>query len=625
MDNEPTDHASPRQELFVTMIQVKNADYYDASLPIEQRVDDLLSRMTLTEKIGQMTQVEKNSIEVSDIPRLGIGSILSGGGGNPTNNNPAEWRKMVTMFLEAAQRSRLGIPLIYGSDAVHGHNNVRGATIFPHNIGLGASRDADLVRRIAQATAREMEATQVRWNFAPAVSHPRDIRWGRTYEGYGQDVKLITKLGRAYVEGLVEMGALPSVKHFVADGGTSWGTSTRIPSDHHDLIANDPTLANAKVGEWMLHYLRMGAWKLDQGVSDIDEATLRHEHLPPYIAAIEAGAMNIMVSYSSWNGLRMHAQRYLLTDVLKNELGFDGFLVTDWEAIDQIDVDFYTSVVQAINAGIDMNMVPFKYHRFFVTLRHAVENDDVLMERIDDAVRRILRVKMKLGLFEQPYCDVPLEVVGCAEHRALAREAVHKSAVLLKNDDNLLPLNKDLEHLLVAGVAAHDIGYQCGGWTVEWMGGAGILTPGTTILEGIKALTSAEIVYDPAGEFEQSAPVGLVVIAEEPYAEGMGDREDLHISAEQIALIKRVRSKVEKLIVVLMSGRPMIITEQLPQIDAFVAAFLPGTEGDGISDLIFGVAPFTGRLSYVWPRTMAQVPLNQLNGQCPLFEYGHGL
>ena len=592
---------------------------------IQERVAELLGQMTLLEKIGQMIQVEKNSIELSDIARLGIGSILSGGGGNPDPNTPAEWRKMVTAFLEAAQESRLKIPLIYGSDAVHGHNNVRNATVFPHNIGLGAARDTDLVRRIAKATALEMAATQVHWNFAPAVSHPRDIRWGRTFEGYAQDVNVITELGRAYVEGLVEFGALPSVKHYVADGATTWGSSTRVPADQHEMIEEDSTLANAKVGEWMAHYLRLGAWKSDQGVSDIDEETLRRDHLPQYIAAIEAGAMNVMASYSSWDGLRMHAQRYLLTDVLKGELGFDGFVVTDWEAIDQINPDLYTSIVQSINAGIDMSMVPFKYHRFIVLLQQAVENGDIPIERIDDAVSRILSVKMRLGLFENPYCDTPIEVVGCAEHRALAREAVQKSAVLLKNEGDLLPLSVDAEHILVAGIPAHDVGYQCGGWTIEWMGKPGALTKGTTILEGLRNLSSAEIVYDPTGEMELTAPIGLVVIAEEPYAEGMGDRADLTISAEQITLIETMRKKVDKLIVVLMSGRPMIITDQLPQIDAFVAAWLPGSEGDGISDLIFGAAPFTGRLSYVWPRSMAQVPLSQLNGQQPLFEFGFGL
>lgn len=606
-------------------IEVKEANYRNVNLPIEERVDDLLGRMTLLEKIGQMTQVEKNSIKTIDITNLGIGSILSGGGGNPETNNPTEWRNMVAEFIQASLKSRLGIPLIYGSDAVHGHSNVVGATIFPHNIGLGATRDPDLIRRIATATALEMAATEVRWNFAPAVSHPRDIRWGRTYEGYAQDVDIITELGRAYVEGLHAVDALPSVKHFIADGGTTYGTSRRIPQGDWELVQSDPTLAIAKVGEWMLNYLQMGAWTLDQGVSDIDEATLRREHLPPYVAAINAGAKNIMVSFSSWGGLKMHAQKYLLTDVVKGELGFDGFLVTDWEAIDQIDPDFYTSVVASINAGIDMNMVPFKYHRWIMTLTHAVENGDVPMERIDDAVRRILRVKMQLGMFEKPFTEASVKVVGSEEHRAIAREAVQKSAVLLKNGNNLLPLGKNVEHILIAGTPAHDVGYQCGGWSIEWMGKSGPITPGTTILEGIKRVSQAEVVYDPAGNFSQTAPIGLVVIAEEPYAEGMGDRNDLNLTTEQVELIERVRAKVDKLIVMLMSGRPLIITDQLPLMDAFVAAWLPGTEGDGLSDLLFGEVPFTGKLSYIWPRSMNQVPLSNLDGQAPLFELGYGL
>ncbi len=579
--------------------------------------------MTLLEKIGQMTQVEKNSIEVADITNLGIGSILSGGGGNPEPNTPETWREMVTTFIDASLESRLGIPLIYGSDAVHGHNNVHSATIFPHNIGLGATRDPNLVKRIAKATAKEMEATNVRWNFAPAVSNPRDIRWGRTYEGYSQDATVISDLGRAYVEGLVEMGALPSVKHFVADGGTTWGSSTRVSAENMALLENDPTLALSKVGDWMFQYLQLGAWKLDQGVSDIDEETLRRDHLPQYIAAIEAGALNVMASYSSWHGKRMHAQRYMLTDVLKGELGFEGFVVTDWEGIDQIDEDFYTSVVAAVNAGIDMNMVPFKYHRFITTLLRAVECGDVPMERIDDAVRRILRVKMRLGLFEQPHCDVPLSVVGCDEHRAIAREAVQKSAVLLKNTDNLLPLPADTEHILVAGEAAHSVGYQCGGWTVEWMGKPGEITVGTTILEGLREQSNAEVVFDSNGNFDHTAPLGLVVLAEEPYAEGMGDREDLRLSADHIALIERVRDKVEKLIVILMSGRPMIVTDQLPQIDAFVAAFLPGSEGNGLADLLLGAAPFTGKLSFAWPCSIDDIPLGADNEL--LFKIGAGI
>ncbi|MEM7331770.1 MAG: glycoside hydrolase family 3 N-terminal domain-containing protein [Chloroflexota bacterium] len=600
--------------------------YQNKSLPISERLDDLIGRMTLAEKIGQMTQVEKNSIKSGAITEMGIGSILSGGGGYPDPNTPENWRKMVEGFQKEALEARLGIPMIYGVDAVHGHNNVVGATIFPHNIGLGASDEPDLVQRIAEATAVELKATGVRWNFAPAVSYPLDIRWGRSYEGFSQNTEDITKMSTAYVKGLLgehmESSILPSVKHFIADGAATWGTSKRIPSDDLELLEKDPTLANAKVGEWMIHYLKLGAWKIDQGVSDIDEETLRRDHLPPYLSAMAAGAKNIMVSYSSWGGLKMHAQRYLLTEVLKGELGFDGFLVTDWEAIDQINPDFYTSVVASINAGIDMVMVPYDYLRFISMMGEAVKKGDVPEERIDDAARRILKVKFEMGLFEQPYCDTPLEMVGHADHRQIAREAVRKTLTLLKNEE-ALPISKNAERVLVAGVAADDIGFQCGGWTIDWMGRPGAITPGTTILDGIKAQVGETAVrYSLKGDFDERAPVAVVVLAEDPYAEGMGDRSDLHLSADHVALLEKVRPQCDKMIVILMSGRPLIITDQLPIMDAFLAAWLPGTEGDGVTDVLFGDHPFVGKLKYIWPKSMAQIPISAMNGAAPLFAPG---
>ena len=605
--------------------------YQNPELPINGRLDDLLARMTLAEKIGQMTQVEKNSISPEEVTTHAIGSILSGGGGNPRPNNPVNWRNMVEQFQHAALKSRLGIPMIYGVDAVHGHSNMVEATIFPHNIGIGGSGDADLVQRIAEVTAKELLATGVRWNFAPAVSCPQDIRWGRTYEGYSQNTAVITQLAVAYLKGLrhtdPHQTILPSVKHFVADGAAKWGTSTRIDWEAMTQIAEDATLANAYIENGLMELRDLGAWKIDQGISDIDEETLRRVHLPPYVAAIEAGAQNIIVSYSTWNGLRMHAQHYMLTEVLKTELGFDGFLVSDWAAIDQIDPDFETCVIQSINAGLDMIMVPFKYQRFIDTLTAVVEQGHVPLSRIDDAVRRILRVKLELGLFEQPFTDMPLSVVGSAKHRDVAREAVRKTALLLKNDNDLLPLTQPLPRLLIGGKAAHDIGYQCGGWTIEWMGRPGPITLGTTLLEGIQALADEEtaVVYNPQGIFDEKAPVGIVVIAEEPYAEGMGDRADLHLTADQISLIERMRKQCDRLLLILFSGRPLILTDQLPLVDAFIAAWLPGTEGDGIAELLFGHYPFTARLEYAWPRTMDQVPLTPESDEIGLFMPGDGL
>ncbi|MCA9943455.1 MAG: glycoside hydrolase family 3 C-terminal domain-containing protein [Anaerolineales bacterium] len=608
-----------------------NHAYMNPNLSPEERVADLLPRLTLAEKIGQMTQVEKNSIDPDDIARLGLGSILSGGGGVPEPNTAVSWRKMVQGFQEKALQSRLGIPLLYGVDAVHGHNNAYGATIFPHNIGLGATRNPDLVRRVARATAVELAATGIRWNFAPAVSLPQDIRWGRSYEGFSQDEKLVTELAVAYVQGLQgddltqETAVLPSVKHFVADGAAVWGTSRRIDRTALAEIEIDATLANAHVAN-MQHAVSLGAWQIDQGVSEIDEATLRAVHLPPYLAAIEAGALNIMISYSSWAGFRMHAHKYLLTDVLKGEFGFTGFLVSDWEGVQQIDPDLGRSVTAAINAGLDMVMVPYHYHEFMAALTAAVESGQVPLSRIDDAVRRILLVKFAMGLFERPLTQqTPLDLVGAAAHRALAAEAVQQSAVLLKNEQNVLPLSKMLPRLLVAGTAADDIGYQCGGWTISWMGEPGRITEGSTILQGIQDCVGDEtaVCYSADGRFTESAEVGLVVIAEEPYAEGMGDRADLHLTAEQLGLLSRVRQQVDKLIVVLLSGRPLIITEPLAQWDAFVAAWLPGSEGAALAPVLFGERPFTGKLSFVWPKAMADIPLN--SAAEPLWPLGFGL
>jgi beta-glucosidase len=595
--------------------------YRDPAQPLAARVDDLLARMTLAEKIGQMTQVEKNSIEPEDIAEYAIGSILSGGGGSPIENTAAGWAAMTDGFQQYALQTRLAIPLIYGVDAVHGHGNLHGATIFPHNIGLGATRDADLVERIGRATAAELAATGIWWNFAPVVAAPQDIRWGRTYEGYSENTALVSELGAAYLRGLQgadlsdPLAVLATAKHFVGDGGTQFGTSTT---------------------NIFQPYL------LDQGDMLVDEATLRANFLPPYQAAIQAGAQSIMVSFSSWNGVKMHAQKYLLSDVLKGELGFAGFLVSDWQGIDQIPGDYPSDVVTSINAGLDMVMVPYDYKTFIAALTQAVDKGDVPMSRIDDAVRRILTVKFQLGLFEQPYSDpATLALVGSDEHRALAREAVRKSLVLLKNDAHTLPLSKETPLIFVAGQAADDIGLQSGGWTIEWQGKTGNITPGTTIVDGLKQTVSASarVEFNRFGKFDnfvdaqgnpEIADVGIVVLAEQPYAEGVGDRADLRLAESDSALIDRVRERSQRLVVVLLSGRPLIITEQLPGADAFVAAWLPGTEGQGVADVLFGDFEFTGKLPYTWPRWNEQLPfdfasLPSEGCDAPLFPFGYGL
>ena len=592
----------------------------DLSTPIEQRVELLLACMTLDEKIGQMTQVEKNSIRTSDITEYFIGSILSGGGGSPNNNTPTGWAEMIHAFQDEALATRLGIPLIYGVDAVHGHGNLYGATIFPQEIGLGAANDPDLMERIGRATATEMLATGAAWNFAPVVAVPQDIRWGRTYEAYSEDTNLVSTLGAAYIRGLqsqpegfnAEAGdsiyVLATPKHFLGDGGTVYGSSTQTG---------------------MMPYL------LDQGNMQVDEATVRTLFLPPYKAAVEAGAMSVMVSFSSWNGTKMHAQKYLITDVLKGELGFKGFVVSDWGGIDQIDSnDYYQSVVTAVNAGVDMNMVPYDYVRFIETMKQAVANGDISQERIDDAVRRILTVKFMLGLFYHPYADPALaSSIRSPEHLDLAREAVRKSLVLLTNEANAQPLPKNVPVIFVAGEGADNIGMQVGGWTIEWQGKMGKITPGTTILDGIKAAVSADttVEYNSFGRFDHDADIGIVVVGEQPYAEGVGDASNLRLSNADISTITRVRECVNKLIVVILSGRPLVITEQLPLVDAWVAAWLPGTEGAGIADVLFGDYPFTGKLPYTWPRTNEQLPININNAGdrtgCAgsLFPFGYGL
>jgi beta-glucosidase len=603
----------------------RSAPYKDPSQPVDVRVEDLLFRMTLEEKIGQMTQVENNSISPyylfppSEVAKYFIGSVLSGGNSSGWTSL-ADWSRLAKSYEVEAVKTRLGIPLIFGVDSVHGFGHVNGATIFPHNIGLGATRDPELVRQIGQVTAEEMLAAGIPWNFAPCVAVPQDIRWGRTYEGFSEDTALVTELSSAYIQGFqtVPKGtrssdgqtlyALATPKHYIGDGGTAWGS---------------------------IHQYMYDQYYLDTGDTQLDEATLRRLFLPPYQAAVNSGAMSVMVSFSSWNGVKMHAQRYLLTDVLKGELGFQGFVVSDWGGIDQVDPDYYTAVVTAINAGIDMNMVPYYYQIFIAIMKQAVMNGDITQERIDDAVRRILRAKFMLGLFENPYGDPSLAVtVGSEEHRALARQAVRESLVLLKNDNHALPIDKNVSTILVAGI--NSTGVQAGGWTLEWQGEQRNTLAGTTILVGIQELAgpNTQVLYDSSGQFASfsgKAPVGIAIVGEMPYAEGMGDRADLTLYKRDLLVIDALRPKVDKLIVVILSGRPLVITDQYQSADAWVAAWLPGSEGAGVADVLFGDYPFVGKLPYTWPRSNDQLPLNINNSAnltgcaAPLFPFGYGL
>jgi beta-glucosidase len=583
----------------------RSALYFNGNLPTAARLIDLMARMTLEEKIAQMTLVEKNSILEEDIKTLGIGGLLSGGGGYPAGNNtPEGWAEMVNGYQELAVESRLGIPLIYGVDAVHGHSNVRGTVIFPHNIGLGATNNPALVEQVCRVTALEMVATGIYWNYSPVVAVPQDVRWGRTYETFGEDTAHVSEMALACLRGLQgeDISSPDTVigtpKHYVGDGGAEWGTSTT------------------------------SNYQIDQGVMTVDEATLRAIHLPPYVDAVNNGAQTIMISFSSWQDTKMHGQQYLITDVLKGELGFQGFIVSDWAGVDQVAPDYYDAVVASINAGVDMVMVPYDYLRFMETLKRAVNNGDVSVARIDDAVKRILTVKFDMGLFENPYAnEALLAEVGSDEHRAVARQAVVESQVLLKNDGDVLPLSDEVNTILVAGVGADDIGIQAGGWTIEWQGGRGPITEGTTILEGVQALAPAgtTVLYSADGDFpdiEGTAPVGVVVVGEPPYAEGLGDDGDLTLSATNLALLETMRAKVDVLVVVIVSGRPLVITDHIDNWDAVVAAWLPGSEGAGVAETLFGYQPYTGTLPVTWLASVDQLPLPI---EEPLFPLGYGL
>ncbi len=576
---------------------------------VDPRIEALLAEMTLAEKIGQMTLIEKNSIDPADVTDYAIGGILSGGGGYPRENTPEGWADMVNGYQQAALETRLGIPMIYGVDAVHGHNNVYGAVIFPHNVGLGAANNPELMTRIGEVTAAEMIGTGIYWNYGPAVSVPQDIRWGRTYEGYSEDTAIVSSLSSAYLRGLQQADlaapdtVLATVKHFVADGGTRWGSS------------------------------KTGNYQIDQGVARGDMNLLRRVHLPPYEVAIENGAQSVMISFSSWNYVKMHGNRELITDVLKTELGFDGFIVADWGGVDQISLSYYESVVRAINAGIDMNMVPYDYKTFIETLTIAVEAGDVPMERIDDAVRNILKLKLALGLFEQPFSNPDyLAEIGSEAHREVARDAVRQSLVLLKNENSVLPLSADIDEIFVAGKAADDIGIQSGGWTIEWQGRPGDITPGTTILEGIQATVSADtaVYYDKFGHFDDitDAPsTCIAVVGEMPYAEGFGDDPDLELAARDKRMLRRLAEVCDTVTVLLISGRPMILNDLFAQWDGLVAVWLPGTEGQGVADVLFGDYPFTGTLPYTWPHAVDQLPFEfeTLSSEDVLFPRGFGL
>lgn len=626
------------------------AVYLDPAKPIDQRVADLLGRMTLPEKIGQMTQAERGAV-ASDptlIAKWQLGSVLSGGGSTPAQNVPSAWVDMVNSFQAQALSTRLKIPMIYGIDAVHGHGNVYGATIFPHNVGMGATRDPALARKEGAATAAEVRATGIPWTFGPCLCVARDERWGRSYESFGEDPSLAVLMSTV-IDGFQGNNpnkipadhVLSTAKHFAGDGDTQYNTAQ----------------AAANVGQpwWNKKYV------IDQGVAVTNHADFARLALSPYGPAVDwrhVGA--VMPSYSSvqWTDvpnaqpLKMHANGELITGFLKDKLHFKGFVISDWEGIHQIpDPSDPTNggltpykVRTGVNAGIDMFMEPNTAPQFEQLLLDEVNAGRVSMSRINDAVSRILHEKFALGLFEQPYAPSGnTGEVGSAAHRAIARQAVAESQVLLKNSGGLLPLNPKAK-VYVAGRNADDIGNQAGGWTITWQGESGSnVIPGTSILQGIKQVApNASVTYSADGSAPTAgSDVAVVVVGETPYSEGYGDvggpecgwcttpqheSKSMDLQAGDKAVIDKVCSAIKKCVVLVVSGRPQIVTGQLNEISALVASWLPGSEGAGVADVLFGKKPFTGRLPVSWPRSADQEPINVGDPNYnPLYPFGWGL
>jgi beta-glucosidase len=622
--------------------------YRDARAPIHARVHDLLHRMTLAEKVGQMTQAERAEVDsdTSKITQYRLGSLLSGGGSVPSRNRPTAWANMVDRYQTAALQTRLHIPLIYGIDTVHGDGNMYGATVFPHNIGLGATRDPALVRRVEHVAASETRSTGPQWAFAPCICVARDDRWGRTYESFGERPSLVKRMETA-IDGFQgppghlsdNTRVLATAKHFAGDGLTRYGTG----SNAHTT----------------------GTYAIDQGVDIVSHRTFRRLALAPYVPAVHLHHVgSVMPSYSDvdWtedgvgNRINMHGNRTLITGWLKQKQGFKGIVISDYNGIDHIHPEWGSSsdlnvlrrrVAAGVNAGIDMFMQPQNFADFETQLKGLVRDGTVSRARINDAVRRILRVKFELGLFDHPYTDrTHLRSVGDRAHRAVARRAVAESQVLLKNRKATLPLARSGRTVYVAGSNANNIGNQAGGWTLTWQGGSTNVIPGTTILQGIRQASQTRVRFseDASARIPHRA-VGVVVVGETPYAEGFGDvggpqwgydpgdhgqlrpPQTMHLSAADTQAVQRVCARAARCVVLVVSGRPMIVPATLRKhIDALVASWLPGSEGEGVADVLFGSRPFTGKLPVTWPRTVAQEPINVGDRSYhPLYPFGWGL
>ncbi len=593
---------------------------FAADAALEARVAEILSRMTLEEKVGQVIQADIASVTPDEVREYNLGSVLNGGNSAPGNDNygpPSGWVELADAFWEASTDTSdggVGIPVMWGTDAVHGHNNIGTATIFPHNIGLGAANNPDLIRQIGEITAREIRVTGQDWTFAPTLAVVRDDRWGRTYESYSEDPAIVASYATAMMEGLQgEIGdadflqgehVLATAKHFIGDGGTHRG--------------------------------------VDQGDNRASEADLARIHGGGYPPAIEAGALSVMASFNSWHGEKLHGHEGLLTDILVDRLGFTGFVVGDWNGHGQIEGCTSTSCAQSFNAGVDMYMAPDSWRELYASLLEQVRSGDVTMERLDQAVSRILRVKIRMGLFdtvrpsERPLTG-DFDLLGSPEHRAVARQAVRESLVLLQNRNSVLPIAATAR-VLVAGEAADNIGQQSGGWTINWQGEGNENSDfgaGSSILDGIRDAVAAgggEVVYQPDGVAEGDFDVAIVVFGETPYAEFQGDVPHLDFADEAgLDLLRSLSGRGIPTVAVFLSGRPMWVNPELNAADAFVAAWLPGSEGHGVADVLIGDetgAPrhdFTGRLSFSWPARPDQSPLNWGDeGYDPLFAMGYG-
>jgi beta-glucosidase len=587
---------------------------------IEERITELLGQMTLEQKVSQMVQADIRNITPADLKKYPLGSILNGGGGFPDNNKHAsvnDWVALADRFYNASIAVKPGIPIMWGTDAVHGHNNVIGATLFPHNIGLGAAHNPDLIERIGEVTAREVAATGIDWTFAPVVAVVRDDRWGRTYEAFSEDPEIVKAYAGRFVKGVQGAAGTPtfldgnhvlaSAKHYIGDGGTAGG--------------------------------------IDRGDNRASEKGLIKIHAQGYVTAMEAGVQTIMASYNTWDGWKVHGRHYLLSEVLKDRMGFDGLVVSDWDGIDEVQGCSKDKCAPAVNAGIDLFMVPTDWKNFITNTLEQIKMERIPQSRIDDAVRRILRVKLRAGMFEKGKpSSRPLagkrELIGAPEHRAVARQAVRESLVLLKNSDGLLPLKADA-NVLVAGSGADNISKQAGGWTITWQGTENTNAdfPGaTSIYAGIRqAVTAAggKATLSADGSWKTKPDVAIVVFGEDPYAEWFGDIRTLDYQGPEgadHAMIARLAEAQIPTACVFLTGRPLFVGPELDACNAFVVAWLPGSEGGGVADVLLRDEKgeikhdFVGKLSFSWPKTATQTDLNRDDPSYdPLFAYGFGL